>query len=189
MTHQFNHQVPVKIFPVIELGKTILREQSDEDAADFLSYYSNPEVSKFILCDIPHDVESARTELAYWRGIFYRNDGIYFAIATKEDNKVIGTVGLSGYNSYNSRIEISYDLSQEYWRRGIMTEAITAVVNHGFATWNVNRIEAVVAVNNLPSKNLLLKCGFTLEGILRQHRYHLGNYVDVCSFSMLKNDL
>jgi ribosomal-protein-alanine N-acetyltransferase len=52
----------------------------------------------------------------------------------------------------------------------------------------VNRIEASVSTLNIPSKNLLLKCGMQIEGVLRQHRYHRGKYVDVFFFSMLKED-
>lgn len=177
-----------KIFPEIDLGDVLLREQQDYDIANFLRYYADPEVNKFILCEIPSDLESARHELHYWRNVFYRNDGIYFAIAEKNENRMIGSIGLSSYNSYHSRIEISYDLAQEFWRRGIMTRSISALVQHGFEVLKINRIEAFVSTFNEPSRDLLLKCGFELEGILRQHRYHRGNYVDVYSFSMLKEN-
>jgi ribosomal-protein-alanine N-acetyltransferase len=180
-----------KIFPIIDLGADCdfyLREKRDMDVEDFFRYYSDPQVHQFILCQIPQDLESARKELHYWRGIFYHNDGIYFAIAKKSDDRMIGSIGLTTFNAYQSRIEISYDLSAQYWGRGIMTRAIMAVLKYGFETLRVNRIEAFVAVDNIVSRNLLLKCGFTFEGILRQHRYHRGSYVDVCSFSILKQD-
>jgi len=181
-------QIPQKIFPIIDLGNFILREKQDSDVENFFSYYADPEVSKFILCEIPRTIEEARRELHYWRGIFYQNDGVYFAIADKFNDCMIGSIGLTGHNIYQSRIELSYDLSHRYWRHGIMTAAIKAILKHAFRDWKVNRVEAFVSVDNIPSKNLLLKCGFTLEGILRQHRYHRGSYVDVCSFSILKED-
>jgi [ribosomal protein S5]-alanine N-acetyltransferase len=177
-----------KIFPIIDLGDFILREKCDADVEDFFSYYSDPEVNKFILCEIPTNVEEARRELQYWRGIFYHNDGIYFAIAEKKTNRLIGSIGLTTHNSYQNRIELSYDLSSQYWRRGITSVAINAVLNYGFQNLKVNRIEAFVSVENIPSKNLLLKNGFTLEGLLRQHRYHRGRYVDVYVFSMLRSE-
>ena len=177
-----------KIFPLIDLGDFILREQKDSDVADFFSYYCDPEVNKFILCEIPRDLEEARRELHYWSGVFYRGDGIYFGIATKEDNRLIGSIGLTTYSSYHNRIEISYDLSRHYWNRGIMTKAIAAVVKYGFEQWKVNRMEAFTSTQNEASKHLLLKSGFALEGVLRQHRYHRGAYVDAYSFSFLKED-
>ena len=185
---QYPQSLSAKIFPEIELEDVLLREQQEEDVADFFCYYADPKVNKFILCDIPSDLESARHELHYWRNVFYRNDGVYFAIAEKKGNHMIGSIGISGYNSYHSRIELSYDLAHDYWHRGIMTRSIAAVVKHGFEVLKVNRIEAFVSTLNEPSKNLLLKCGFVLEGILQQHRYHRGSYVDVYSFSLLRKD-
>jgi ribosomal-protein-alanine N-acetyltransferase len=179
-----------KIFPTIDLGDFYLREKRDLDAEDFFRYYSDCEVNKFILCDIPKTLEEAKMEINYWRNIFYRNDGIYFAIAKKNNDQLIGSIGLTGYNSYQHRIEISYDLAKEYWNLGIMTKAIKAVAHYGFTDFfgKVNRIEAFVAKENIISKNLLLKCGFELEGLLRQHRYHKENFVDVFIFSLLKKD-
>lgn len=180
-----------KTFPEIDLGDFYLREKRESDAEDFFNYYTDPQVSKFILCEIPHDIESSKREVNYWRNIFYRNDGIYFAIADKSNDRLIGSIGLTSYNSYQSRIEISYDLAKEYWRRGISTKAINAIVKYAFENFHcgkINRIEASTSTANIPSSNLLLKCGFKEEGILRQHRYHRGSYVDVGFFSMLRSD-
>lgn len=182
------YQAPKRTFPEIDLGDFYLREKRDSDVHDFLRYYNDPEVNKYIMCEIPRTPEQALPEIAYWRGIFYRNEGIYFAIADKATDRLIGTIGLTSYNAYQSRMEISYDLAQEFWRKGIISKSVEAVLEHGFNFWKVNRIEAFAAVPNEPSRNLLLKKGFTLEGVLRQHRYHLGRYVDVHSFSILRED-
>ena len=188
MNYQF--QVPQKKFPTIDLWEDFyLREKRDSDVEDFLAHYSDKEVTKYIMCEMPRTIDEARRDLHYWRGVFYRNDGVFFAIADKKTDRLIGTFGLSGYNSYQSRIEISYDLNREYWRRGIISRALKEVLKLAFETWKVNRVEAYAAVPNEPSRNLLLKAGFTLEGVLRQHRYHLGRYVDVHSFSILREDL
>ena len=179
-----------KFFPTIDLEDFCLREKRDSDAQDFFNYYSDPEVSQYILCDIPQDIEQARRELNYWRNVFYQNDGIYFAISEKKTDRLIGSIGLTSFNSLQARIEISYDLNKRYWRRGIMNKAINALVKYAFEDFagKINRIEAFVSTANLPSKNLLLKCGFQIEGILRQHRQHNGGFVDVFLFSMLKQD-
>ncbi len=177
-----------KTFPNIDLGDYILREKTDNDVEDFFRYYTDPEVNKFILCDMPRNLEEARKELYYWRNVFYINDGIYFAVARKDTNQLIGSIGLTTFNSYHNRIELSYDLAKEYWRQGITLAAIKEVVKYGFENLQVNRIEAFTSTENLPSKNLLIKAGFLLEGTLRQHRYHRGSYVDAYSFSLLRQD-
>lgn len=177
-----------KPFPELDLGDFILREKQESDVENFFAYYSKPEVNEFILCEIPQNVDQAKQELLYWRNCYYRHDGIYYAIAEKQSNRMIGSIGLTSYNSYQSRVELSYDLDSTHWRRGITTKAIAKILDYAFNTLKVNRVEASVSIYNQPSKNLLLKSGFTLEGILRQHRYHRGRYVDVYFFSMLKNE-
>lgn len=185
------HNVSQKIFPTIDLGDVILREkgQDEKDVENFLAYYSDPEVNKYILCEIPQTLEEAKRELYYWRNIFYYNDGLYFAIARKDNNQLIGSIGLTSHNTYQSRVELSYDLARPYWRKGITTKAVKAVIKYAFEVLKVNRIEAFTSTFNTPSKDLLLKAGFTLEGILRQHRFHRGKYVDVFIFSLLKEEI
>lgn len=166
----------------------ILREQQDKDLPDFFRYYSDPAVNQYILAEIPANLEDARHEFYYWKNVFYRNDGIYFAITTKHDDRMIGTIGLTSYNSYNNRIELSYDMAQEFWRKGIMTKAVQAVLKYGFTILNVNRIEAVTSIYNEASVRLLEKCNLQYEGRLRQHRYHRGKLVDVYMFSILREE-
>ena len=69
-----------------------------------------------------------------------------------------------------------------------MQSAISAIVDFGFNNLEINRIEAFMAVDNIPSKNLLLKLNFTLEGILREHRFYKEKYWDVFCFSLLAKD-
>ncbi len=177
-----------KIFPIIDLGDFILREQQDQDVENFFKYYTDPEVNKYILTEVPQSLEDARRELYYWRNVFYNNDGIYFAIADKKDDAMIGSIGFSSHNNYHNRIEISYDMAQEFWRRGIMTAAVREVLRYGFMVLRVNRIEAVTSIYNEASVRLLEKCGFKYEGCLRQHRFHRGKLVDVYMFSVLREE-
>ncbi|MCE3255853.1 MAG: speG [Rickettsiaceae bacterium] len=177
-----------KAFPVIDLGDYILREQTIEDAEDFLEYYSDPEVSKYIVSFIPRTVEEARAEIKYWINVAQYNDGIYFAIARKSDNKMIGSVGVSGANRHHNRIEASYDLAKEYWGQGIMTTALKAVLKYAFLELKFNRIEAFAMPGNEGSHKVLQKCGFNFEGNLKQHRYHNGKYVDIGIYSIVYED-
>lgn len=177
-----------KKFPIIDLGEVVLREKRESDAEDFFYHYLNPKINQFILCEMPNDIEQARKDIAYWKSLFYYGSGIYFTIADKNTDRMIGAIGLSGFNSYQKRIEISYDLSPNYWRRGIATKAINCIIKFAFDYFKVNRIEASVATANTASKNLLVKCGFVIEGILRQHRYHKGYFHDVYFLSLIRDD-
>ncbi len=175
-------------FPTIDLGDFILREQTLEDAEDFLEYYSDPQVSKYVISFIPQNIEEAQNEIRYWINVFNYNDGLYFAIARKSDNKMIGSVGVSGVNRNHNRIEASYDLAKEYWGRGVMTLALKAALKYAFEEFKFNRIEAFAMPENVGSYKVLEKCGFVFEGNLRQHRFHNGRYVDIGIYSILYQD-
>ena len=175
-------------FPTIDLGGYILRKITLDDAEDFLEYYSDPEVNKYIISSIPSNIEESKSELQYWINVFNYSDGIYFAIVKKDNNRLIGTIGISSANRRHNRIEASYDLAKEYWGQGIVTKALKAVIKYGFEKLQFNRIEAYVMSDNIGSYRVLQKCGFMFEGVLRQHRFHNGKYIDIGSYSIIYKD-
>jgi ribosomal-protein-alanine N-acetyltransferase len=172
-------------FPVIDLGDYILRQKNIDDVEDFHRYYTDPEVNKNIISSIPRNIEESKAEIRYWINVYYRNDGIYFGIARKDNNQLIGSIGVSSINKIHNRGEVSYDLAKEYWQKGIMTKALNAMIKYGFEEMKLNRIEAFVTPENKASRALLKKCQFFLEGELKQHRRHNGIYRDVGIFSMV----
>ena len=179
----------IKNFPTLDIKDYILREQEEDDLNDFFEYFSDPNVNKYILCNPVTCLEDARKELYYWRNLYYNNQGIYFAIADKKNNKMIGSIGINNINQHHQRAELSYDLASPYWQKGIMTKAINVVANYVFLNSDINRIEAFIAIDNIASKKLLAKCNFTFEGTLRHHRIHLGKKVDVYIYSYLRQDM
>ena len=84
--------------------------------------------------------------------------------------------------------EIGYELAKAHWRQGIMTEALFAVIEFGFQAIALNRIEAMVMLENTASFKLLQKLGFLEEGILREYGYWKGQFHDLRIFSLLKKD-
>lgn len=72
--------------------------------------------------------------------------------------------------------EIGYELHRAYWRQGMMTEALPAVLTYGFTKLGLHRIEADPFARNTRSTSLLLKPGFTHEGTLRQRFFFRGHF-------------
>lgn len=178
-----------KKFPELDLDENYyLREQKYSDAEDFFKYFAAPEVSKYILSSIPKSFEESQEEIMYWIDLYYKNTGIYWAIATKHDDKMIGAIGFHDWNKYNNRAEISYDLSQDFWHQGIMSKATQKVLKYAFNTLNINRIQASTIKENVNSIKLLKNNDFLLDGVLRKYRYHDGRYYDIEMYSILKSD-
>lgn len=114
---------------------------------------------------------------------------LIFHLYLKASQKVIGRCGFHAWYMDHKRAEIGYALtdSQEQ-SKGIMTEALIPIIAYGFEKMGLNRIEAFVGPDNIPSLQLVRKMGFTQEGVLREH-YHKNNQIeDSILFSLLRRE-
>ncbi len=166
------YEIYQKTFPTLIVDDNyLLREQSDSDTEAFFNYYSkDPEVTRYILATTPTSIEEALAEIQYCRNLFYHKRGLYWTLARRDNNQIIGSVGLY-MNNHHHRAEICYDLAKAYWRKGIMNKALKVVIDFAFEKLNVFRIEALTLKENNASINILLKQGFAREGTLRKYRY------------------
>ncbi|MDD4439232.1 MAG: GNAT family protein [Tissierellia bacterium] len=95
---------------------------------------------------------------------------IRFAITEKTTNRIIGTIFLNNFEG--RRAEIGYELSEDHWQKGIMSEAMKEVLKLGFKQLKLTRIQAFVHEENIASKHLLKKFNFQEEGYLRLYECH-----------------
>lgn len=175
-------------FPVLETSRLVLRGLLPEDESAIFTIYSNPEVTRF--CDIVTlaDRQQAGRLLAFFQSQFEKNTGIRWGITEKGLPGVIGLCGVVWY-PHNRSALLSYDLDQNYWSRGIMTEAVDAVIRYVFTTFGINRITATTCVENKRSIRVLQHSGFQEEGILRDWGFWKGRFEDLRCFSRLRRDL
>lgn len=170
-------------FPILDMNdQYYLREQGPEDTQAFFKYYTDPEVSRFILATIPVTLFEAESEIHYCRNLFKQQQGIFWTIARRDNNLMVGAVGLY-INNFHHRAEISYDLDKNYWNQGIMSAAIQAVSHFAFEKMEVYRLEAVTLKENDASKRLLEKNNFVHEGTLHNYKYFKGRPFDIEMFS------
>ena len=176
-------------FPNIELNNGYyLREQTINDYQDFFEYFSDPETSKYILSTIPKTLDEAKQEIQYWINLYQRRMSIYWAIADKNTDKMIGAIGFNDWNRYNNRAEISYDLNRIYWKKGIMSVAMEKILEFGFNKIGINRIQASTLTENKASWKLLKKFKFKHEGSLKQYRFHNNRFYDIQMYALTKDD-
>lgn len=171
-------------FPILKVDENyVLREQSIDDAEDFFKYYcSNPAVTRYILATVAPSLKEAVSEIEYCRNLFYHKRGIYWSLCRRENNQLIGAVGLY-INNHHHRAEICYDLAEDYWGKGIMSQAVSKVLDFAFTKIDLNRIEAVTMLENEASMGLLRKVGFVHEGMLHNYRYFKNKSYDVQMFA------
>lgn len=117
----------------------------------------------------------------------YRISLFYFLLIDKTTNEVIGESGFHTWNKVHQRAELFYSLrSDQFKKKGIMSEVLPLVINYGFNQMNLHRMEALVADWNTPSVRLLEKNNFTKEGTMREDYYYNGKNEDSDCYSLLK---
>ena len=152
---------------MIETERLILRRFRENDIDDFFEVTSNKKVCDMSGWIYVEDKLSAQVILKH-----QIENPHEFAIVWKENNKVIGTIELKEYNKnfytnmevIDGAMELSYLLSEDYWGKGIVPEAINAMMDYGFNTLQVPQILAGYFVNNPQSKRVQEKTGFKEVG-------------------------
>ena len=146
----------------IETPRLILRSWQASDLHDLNAYASVPGVGEMAGWNHHQSLEESSKIL----NLFIQNKKT-FAIVLKGDGKVIGSLGLEPrdedldlYTALQGR-EIGYVLSKEYWGRGLMTEAVKAVIRYCFETLNFGYLTCGHFDYNNRSRRVVEKCGFS----------------------------
>jgi len=113
---------------------------------------------------------------------------LFWAIEWKETGAVIGKCTLWQYDENNQRAEVGYILNRRYWRMGLMSEALVAMIDYAFSGLGLHRLEADTDVKNTASLALLEKMGFQREGLFRERWYVNGQRQDSVMLGLLEQD-
>ncbi len=111
--------------PVLETERLILRKFTENDIEALLDIYGDPEVNTFLPWFPIKTMDEARIVFEENYAQEYKKmRGYRYAVCLKSDNVPVGYVHVSTDESY----DLGYGLRKEFWHKGIMTEAATAVV-------------------------------------------------------------
>ena len=173
----------------IKTERLLLRQFKRTDAEDMLKHWiSDPNIQSMLSEPIYATKEEVR-ELLDKYITSYQNDDYYrWAIVEKESLACIGQIAIFLVNEKNHWCEIEYGIGSQFHRRGFASEATKAIINFAFAKVNVHKIQVCHKENNVASKGVIQKCGFTYEGTLRDYFFMDGKYVNRCYYSMLKSE-
>jgi len=105
-------------------------------------------------------------------------------ITTKTD-EIVGSIGHIQISEFE--LSIGYRLyHQKDRKKGIMSEALPLFAAYLFATKPIHRLRLEIVADNVGSRRLAEKCGFTQEGILRQAYFYRGRFVDFVIYGLLR---
>ena len=115
-------------FPQIETKNLRLRRIQASDAAALYAILSDAEVVEYYDDDAFTAIEQASDQIDSWEIGYQHRRAIRWAITEKKAGALIGTCGYYGIHTWHRRASIGYELARDYWRQGIMTEALGAIV-------------------------------------------------------------
>lgn len=151
--------------PRLRLRRTRLADAE----AIFSGFAQDLEVTRYLTWRPHADIGQTRDFLSGRDAAWARGNDWTWAITLREADTCIGLLGLR-LNGANA--DIGYVLARSFWGRGLMSEAVRAVVDWAFTSPAVRRVWATCDVDNVASARVLEKAGLTREGILQHWIIH-----------------
>jgi [ribosomal protein S5]-alanine N-acetyltransferase len=174
--------------PILETERLILRKVTLDDAVDMFSYGSNEEVSKYLTWNTHKTLSDTIEFIKFVLNQYQNNQVSPWGIEYKENGKFIGTIDFIWWQPNNQIAEIGYVISQEYWGKGLTTEAAKEIIRFGFEKMNLVRIQARCSVENIGSARVMEKAGMSFEGIIRKGIVVKGKHRDLKMYSILDEE-
>ena len=171
--------------PEIPLDGIILKPITTDLAQEMFQLRTNEAAMEYINKAKPESINDVLEMINGMQAEFMVKKTMAWAIINLEDNRLAGTVGYYRMLPEHFRAEIGYMLHPDFWGKGIMQKAITAVIGYGFDELQLHSIEARINPANEKSRRVLQKFGFVSEGNLRESFYFDGQFLDSEVFGLL----
>lgn len=177
-------------FPGLKTKRLMLRQVMIADASEILFLRSDPVILQHLGKEPAKSLQEAEEFIARISNDLEKGDGITWGITLKEDpEKLIGNIGFWKMQKEHYRSEIGYVLNPSQWRKGIMKEAMAAVLEYGFSVMGLHSVEARISPANNASAAVLESSGFIREAYFKEDFYFSGKFEDTAVYSKLNEQL
>lgn len=165
-----------------------MRRFSVNDAQEmFDNWESDERVTRFLSWEPHESPDMTRRMLENWCAAYEKPDTYKWAI--ESEGEVIGNISVVSIEESCEVANLGYCIGFDYWNRGFMTEAASAVIDFLFGSVGFHRIGISHAVKNPASGKVAVKCGFTYEGTAREYyKCASGEHLDVAYYGILRSE-
>jgi ribosomal-protein-alanine N-acetyltransferase len=173
--------------PTIELVGARLRPLRMADADALYAYLLNPavtELTSYPVVSVPMVEAMIERSLGRWAA----GEPSRWGVALQREDQLVGTCGFNDWSQAHRWAELAFDLAQAHWGKGLMRQAVSAVLDWIFRKDQVDRVHAFVRIDNSRSQRLLERSGFLREGCLRNYRVCRGRPYDFYVYGLLRPD-
>lgn len=174
--------------PVLAGERIRLRGFREDDLHDLYAVHSDVEVMRYWSFPAWTELSQARERLANASAGRDAERLLCWAIADRDDDRVIGGVTLFAIDRAQGRAEIGYSLRSDQWGRGLAREALRLALAHAFDTLGLRRVEADIDPRNTRSCGLAERMGFVREGVLRERWLVADALQDSAMYGLLARD-
>ena len=172
---------------VLSTPRLTLRPFKPEDApAMFINWASDSDVTRFLTWPTHSSVEISQWVCNDWVTHYAEPD--YYQWAIVYDGQPIGSIAVVEHDDSIGKAHIGYCIGRAWWHRGIVSEALKAVIDFLFDEVGYDRIEARHDPRNPHSGDVMRKCGMKYEGTLRQSDRNNQGICDACWYALLKSE-
>lgn len=166
-----------------------IRKWELSDAADLAMAVSNKNIQNNLRDGLPYPY-TEQDGADFISAMLSADENETFAFAITVDDKAVGSIGVFRQgNIHRLTAELGYYLAEEYWGRGIMTEAVRQICQYVFEKSDIIRIYAEPFAYNVASCCVLEKAGFQYEGTLRSNAMKNDKIIDMKMYSLLKAEI
>ena len=148
----------------------------------YVNWFSNADIVKYSINQYqPFTLEGQKS---YVQDCLENDDVDLYGIF--EGEKHIGNLNISGLSSVHKRAKLTYVIGEKsYWGKGIASFAIAEIIQRATTLYNLNKLYAACADNNIGSKKVLERNGFKLEGIRKKHLFFNNEWFDQLDFGLI----
>lgn len=165
-----------------------LRPLRGSDAQALFGIHSDPAFARFWSSAPWTQLAQAEQLIAQDQIDLAQGEHVRLGIVRTQDKVLLGTCTLFKIHVTNRRAELGYGLGPVHWGQGYAREAVTALLDWGFDTLGLHRVEADIDPENQASATLLQRLGFQLEGRLRERWIVAGQVSDSAIYGLLARE-
>lgn len=177
-----------KQLPIIETQRLILRPVLLQDRDSVFELRSNLELMKYIprpRCSSLLEADELVLEMINGN---INQTKLNWSATLKGNDTCIGIMGFYRLCLEHFRAELGYMIHSSHQGKGLMTEALEALITYGFDALNLHTIEAITDPDNAPSQHLLLKVGFMKEAHFKENLFFEGRFLDSVHYTLHKSN-
>lgn len=173
---------------VLETTRVALRRFRLTDVATFAAYRSDPDVARYQSWTAPVSLTAAATAVRGFAEADPTEPGWFqYAVVLRSTGELVGDIGVDLHEN-RMQAQIGFTLAPAFQGLGLATEAVGGLLDVLFDERGLHRVSAECDARNQASARLLLRLGFTEEGLLRANTWIKGEWTDDRLFGLLASD-